>query len=295
MPIVISIASGKGGVGKTFLSANLAIGLSEGSGKTLLVDCDLGGANLHHFLGLQPPDENIYHFLREKMELSNLIRPVKKNLDFIAGSSDVLGMSHIKNYEKIKLIRNFKLVDYDHVVVDLGAGSSYNVLDMFNASDIKLLVITPEQTSLENAYGFLKVAYLREILSLVKNDKIFDLLVKQISFKSGGIKNISHIKDRLLNDKSEYLKDLEEITRNYKVGIILNMIKKKDELNYFILFDFIVKKYLGFNVEKIGFFPYDSLISKSLKDGNIYYDIISEDKRECFIDIINKIKALAHK
>jgi flagellar biosynthesis protein FlhG len=295
MPAVISIASGKGGVGKTFLSANLAIGLSKCAGKTLLVDCDLGGANLHHFLGLPPPDENIYHFLREKADLNKLIRPVKKNLDFIAGSSDVLGMVHIKNYEKSKLIRNFKLVDYDYVIVDLGAGSSYNVLDMFNASDIKLLVITPEQTSLENAYGFLKVAYLRELLSIVKNDRIFDLLVKQISFKSGGIKNISLIKDKLLKDKSEYLKDLEEVTRNYKVGIILNMIKKKNELSYFVLFDFIVRKYLGFNIEKIGFFPYDSFISKSLKDGNIYYDVVSEDKRGCFIDIINKIKAIAHK
>jgi len=154
MPVVISIASGKGGVGKTFLSANLAFGFSECIGKTLLIDCDLGGANLHHFLAIPPPDENIYHFLREKVPFNKLIKPIKKNLDFISGSSDVLGMIHIKNYEKNKLIRTIKLVDYDYVIIDLGAGSSYNMLDMFNASDVKLLVVTPEQTSLENAYGF---------------------------------------------------------------------------------------------------------------------------------------------
>jgi len=164
MPMVIAIASGKGGVGKTFLSANLAYAFSEYAGKTLLIDCDLGGANLHHFLGIPPPGENLYHFLREKSDFSKVIVSVKNNLDFLSGSSDVLGMVHIKNYEKGKILRSIEQVDYDYVVIDLGAGSSYNVLDIFNASDIKLLIITPEQTSLENAYGFLKMAYLRGIL-----------------------------------------------------------------------------------------------------------------------------------
>ena len=292
MPVIIAIASGKGGVGKTFLSANLAYAFSEHIGKTLLIDCDLGGANLHHFLGIPPPGENLYHFLREKSEFNKVIIPVKDNLDFLSGSSDVLGMVHIKNYEKGKILRNIKQVDYDYVVIDLGAGSSYNVLDIFNASDIKLLIITPEQTSLENAYGFLKMAYLRGILDIVKNDKILEILSKQISYRSGGIKNITYIKETLLKGNNKYIKELDEYASNYKIGIILNMIRKKNELTFFILFNFIVKKYLGFNVEKIGFFPYDTGISESLKKGQIYYNMTSDEKKECFIDIVNKIKLI---
>jgi flagellar biosynthesis protein FlhG len=292
MPVLIAIASGKGGVGKSFISANLAYAFSESINKTLLVDCDLGGANLQHFLWIPPPKENLYPFLREKSDFNKLIIPVKNNLELMSGNSDVLGMIHIKNYEKNKLIRNINAVDYSYVIIDLGAGSSYNTLDIFNASDLKILIITPEQTSLENAYGFLKMAYLRGILDIVKNDKILAFLSKQISFKSGGIKNISYIKEILSKEDNKYIGLIDEFTQKYRIGIILNMVQQKNELSFLVLLSFIVKKYLGFHIEKIGFFPYDTTISKALKEGAIYYNVTSNENRECFLDILNKINRL---
>jgi flagellar biosynthesis protein FlhG len=295
MPYLIAIASGKGGVGKSFLSANIAYSLSQRQKRTLLVDCDLGGANLHHFLGIIPPEKNIYHFLREKEEFNKLIVNINENLDFLSGSSDVLGMVHIKNYEKNRLLKYINDSDYDYIIIDLGAGSSYSILDMFNAANLKLIVFTPEQTSLENAYGFLKMAYLRGIIDIVKNEHVLEVLRKQIRFKSGGIKDVSSIREKLLKVDNKYVNQLNEYTQGYKTGIVLNMVKQKDELTFLILFNVIVKKYLGFNIEKIGFFPYDTSISRILKMSSIYYNEATRDNIECLEDIVSKIQEISER
>ncbi|MEF3254935.1 MAG: P-loop NTPase, partial [Deferribacterales bacterium] len=135
MGIIISIASGKGGVGKSFFAANLAISMNQLNGDTLLVDGDLGGANLHSFLGLKAQGRGIYNFLKENFKIEDVILKSPANVDFIGGSSDILGMAHINNFEKLKIINHLKRTKYSYIVMDLGAGTSYNMIDFFNFSD----------------------------------------------------------------------------------------------------------------------------------------------------------------
>ena len=90
MADIIAIASGKGGVGKSFFSANLSMSFHKAGVKVLLVDGDLGGANLHNFVGLKAPGTGLYQFLKDKLQVQDVILNTPSGVDFIGGSGDVL-------------------------------------------------------------------------------------------------------------------------------------------------------------------------------------------------------------
>lgn len=129
MAEIIAVASGKGGVGKSFFSANLAMSMKKLYDAILLVDGDLGGANLHSFVGLKAQGKGIYNFLKENFRIEDVILETPAQVDFIGGSSDILGMAHINNFEKLKILNHLKRANYKYVVMDLGAGTSYNMID----------------------------------------------------------------------------------------------------------------------------------------------------------------------
>ncbi|MDY6820209.1 MAG: AAA family ATPase [Deferribacterota bacterium] len=292
---VIAVASGKGGVGKSFIASNLAYLISRENKKTLIVDFDLGGANLHHFYGISPLKKNLYHFLREGCTLDEIIFEVDEQLFLLPGSNGILGMPHLKNYEKHRIVKNIFNSKYDYVFADLGAGTNYNLLDFFNISRYKIIVMTSEQTSLENAYSFLKVAFLRGILDILKGEKNIDMIKKQVSFRSGKIRYVDDLKELLNKHNPESLNKIDEYVKNFKVGIILNMVKNGNELDFLLLFDYIAKKYLGFSVDKLGFIPYDKKVSDSIKKGLFYFKNADKEYKDCFNDLKTNMISLISK
>ena len=126
--IIIPVASGKGGVGKSFISANLAIALAELGHKVIAVDLDFGGANLHSFLGLSNRNPGIGDFLQARIaELDELLVPSDiPNLQFLSGDGKTPFMANIAYAQKIKLISRLKKLPADYILLDLGAGSSFN-------------------------------------------------------------------------------------------------------------------------------------------------------------------------
>jgi flagellar biosynthesis protein FlhG len=290
MAEIISIASGKGGVGKSFFSSNVSMSLKYAGNDILLVDADLGGANLHDFIGLKVPSMGLYEFLKDKVDISKVITKSPAGVDFIGGSSDVLGLAHITNFEKLKILNKLKKLDYKYVLLDLGAGTSYNTIDFFNFADKKMMMMNPEPTSMENSYGFLKVAMYRKIeLHLRKTPDMADVC-KKIHSKSMQFPNINSIYKEVGAISQQSLDEVKEIVENYKVGIILNLIKSRKELNVFYGFESVTKKYLGINIEKLGFMPYDSGVSDSIKLMKPFYvNNIKSDVSKCIDDIRSHI------
>lgn len=284
MAEIISIASGKGGVGKSFFAANLSMSLIQKNIPTLLVDGDLGGANLHNFVGLKAPGKSIYSFIREKVSIDDIILKTPAGVDFIGGAGDVLGMAHINNFEKIKFLNYLKRTNYKYVILDLGAGTSYNMIDFFNFSEKKLLVMTSEPTSIENSYGFLKVSIYRKIEKFLNNDKRFENVCMRIKSRSLHYQRVTDILADLELVDVNVKDNVEEIISKYKVGIVLNMLKFKKELNVFYGFENVSKKYLGISVEKIGFIPYDINVSESLKRLSPYYKSLEDISFRDFFD-----------
>lgn len=289
MAEIISVASGKGGVGKSFFAANLAMSLFTSGGKILLVDGDLGGANLHNFVGMKLPGKCLYNFIREKNPIEEVILKTPAGVDLIGGAGDILGMAHINNFEKIKILNYLKKSDYDFVVLDLGAGTSYNMIDFFNFSEKKILVMTSEPTSIENSYGFLKVSVYRKIEKELSLDKRFENICKNIRSRSMNYQKVSDIFEEVAKIDEIIKEKIVNIVKNFSVGIVLNMLRFKKELNVFFGFENVSKKYLSMCVEKIGFIPYDVNVSDVLRKLVPFYSSAEGEQMKSFFDDVRDV------
>ncbi len=131
----------------------------------IAIDADLGGANLHTCLGVDQPKVTLSDYINRKTtRIEDVIVPTSQpNLSLISGALDSLDAANPKYTQKLKLLRNIHALDAHYVILDLGAGTTFNVLDFFLVADHGVLVLVPEPTSIENGYRFLKAAFFRRL------------------------------------------------------------------------------------------------------------------------------------
>ena len=155
-----AIAGGKGGTGKSFVISCLGTYLAIMGKRVILIDADLGGANLHTFLGIDRPKCSLTDFFDKKSQLNELIVESRiPNLGLLVGALQTLAPDGIKYAQKQKLLRHIKSLDADHVLIDLGAGAHFNTIDTFLLADKMIVVVVPEITSIENVYYFLRAVF----------------------------------------------------------------------------------------------------------------------------------------
>ncbi len=179
---ILPIASGKGGVGKSLIAANLALALSQAGKKVVLADLDLGGSNLHVILGVPAVKMGLGSFLNSPdVNFDDIIINTEhKNLIFIPGDAEIPGMANLSAQQKRTLIRNITSVDADFLILDLGAGTSYNIVDFFLISGQGIVVTTPALTATLSAYLFMKNTVYRIMKSsFKKNSPAYQFFEKQ--------------------------------------------------------------------------------------------------------------------
>jgi len=168
MTRIITVASGKGGVGKTSISLNLALQLARLGYRTCLFDADLGLANINILLGLYPR-YSLEHVILNQRSLADVIIHDHEGIDIIPGSSGMERMADLEDAQVERLVRSFSsLSGYDFFFLDTSAGVSNHVISFCMASPEVILVITPEPTSLTDAYSLLKVLSLNGFNGKVK-------------------------------------------------------------------------------------------------------------------------------
>ncbi len=130
---VWTFAGGKGGTGKTAVTANIGVALATMGYRIILVDADLGGANLHTILNIKRPKLTLTDFLNRRVTNLNdiLLDTPSENLRLISGGSDMVGLANISFQAKIRLQKHLEMLESDYILIDLGAGTSYNTLDFF--------------------------------------------------------------------------------------------------------------------------------------------------------------------
>lgn len=175
-PRIIAVGGGKGGVGKTTVSANLALAIGRAGKRVAVVDADLGAANLHTALGVKHPQKGIGDFIDGgASDLDSIATQVMPTVKLVAGTSRP-GSADLGAAQKLRLLRALGKLDAEVVLVDVGAGTSYTVVDLFAAADHKLLVVTPQLTSVHNAYALLKACVHRVIRKLATSEMHQDLI-----------------------------------------------------------------------------------------------------------------------
>jgi flagellar biosynthesis protein FlhG len=185
-PCVWAVGGGKGGVGKSVLTANLAIALARRGRRCVVLDADLGGANLHTILGVRKPHRTLSDFVSRAVPgLADVLceTPIP-NLHLLSGARAFLDMANPKHTQKERLLRHVQTLEADHVFLDLSAGSAFNVLDFFLAARRGIVVVVPEPTSVENAYHFLKAAFFRSLSRATRHPGV-RMAVEQVAKERG--------------------------------------------------------------------------------------------------------------
>lgn len=171
-PLVFSVTSGKGGVGKTNISVNLAICLARAGKRVVLLDADLGLANVDVLLGLTP-QKNLFHLFHEGADIRQILFPTPYGFSILPASSGMSEMLALNTGQKLELLEAVDVLEeqVDYLIVDTGAGINDNVLYFNLAAQERLVVLTPEPTSLTDAYALIKV------LKLTHGVERFNVLV----------------------------------------------------------------------------------------------------------------------
>jgi flagellar biosynthesis protein FlhG len=201
-PFIVSVTSGKGGVGKTFITTNLAAALARQGKKVLVADCDLGLANIDIMLGINP-ELNLKDVVFGNSHLRDVIIPTKGGFDLIPASSGVREMAQLL-FEKIQVIKDMllEIEGYDLILLDTGAGIAEVVLQFNLLASQNIVVINKELTSLTDAYAMVKVMY------QVFGRQSFSIIANNIPDEKSGLsiyKNIDTISRRFLGFPLNYL------------------------------------------------------------------------------------------
>ena len=168
------MGGGKGGIGKSLLTASLGWQLARMGKRVVLVDADLGGANLHTCMGLPTPERSLGDFIQRRCEKIEdvVVETGTPGLRLVSGASDFLGAANIKYTQKMRVLNRIKALDVDMILLDLGAGTSFNIIDFFLISDLSVLTVVPEPTSIENGYRFIKSALYRRLRSAAPREGV---------------------------------------------------------------------------------------------------------------------------
>lgn len=169
-----SVGGGKGGIGKSLISASVGWQLARMGQRVVLVDADLGGANLHTCLGLTSPARTLADFIQRRIDTieETLTETGAPGLRLLSGAGDLLTAANIKHAQKIRILNKIKSLDVDVVLIDIGAGTSFNSLDFFLISDVAVLAVVPEPSSIENGYRFIKSALYRRLRAVASDPDI---------------------------------------------------------------------------------------------------------------------------
>jgi flagellar biosynthesis protein FlhG len=173
-PRIWAVGGGKGGVGKTGVASSIAVALARSGFQCVAVDADFGAANLHSLLGVPEPRLSLRQFLAGEAPTLDEIAcdtPVP-GLRLVSGSRATVDAANLSHPRRQKLLRHLRKLDTDEVVLDLGAGSSFNVIDFFASADLPLAVVTPEPTAIDNTYHFIKASWFRAMRPAVQRPEV---------------------------------------------------------------------------------------------------------------------------
>lgn len=263
-----AIGGGKGGVGKSLITANISICMALMGHKVVLIDLDLGGANLHTCLGIPLPSKTLSDYTSKKIRnFNDLVTPTLiKNLSLISGAQDHLDITNLKHLQKTKILSKISSLDADYVLLDLGAGTMNHTLDFFIAADQKILISLPEPTSIENTYRFIKSILYRRLKTI---DTLYTLSSQVDHILN--LKISENISPSLLVDQiSEQHPEEGELIRreitSFLPKLIVNQIRLQSDINTGHSMKIICKKYFGIELEYIGYLNYDSAVWQSIKN-----------------------------
>jgi flagellar biosynthesis protein FlhG len=268
-----SLGGGKGGIGKSLLAASLGWQLASMGKRVVLVDADLGGANLHTCLGLACPPLSLGDFIRRRAERIEDVAAETgiPGLRLISGASDFLGAANIKHAQKVRVLNRIRSLDVDVVLLDLGAGSSFNIIDFFLVSDVGLLAVIPEPTSIENTYRFIKSALFRRLRGAAIRASVRELVESALDQKNlRGIRTPLDLLAAVEREDPEALGPLQRELRSFHPRFIVNQVRTDRDVAVGHHLVAACARHLGVSATYAGYVPYDDAVWQCVRQRRLF-------------------------
>jgi len=260
---IIAVGSGKGGVGKSLVTSSLGIAIARHGKKVVVIDADLGGANLHTCLGLSTPSITLSDFISRRVEsIEDVILDTGvKNLGLISGAHDHLAASNLKYAQKIRLLSRIATVDADFILLDIGAGISFNIVDFFLIAEQGLLVVVPEPSSIENAYRFLKMSFYRHLWRALKSSPSRKVVEEAMDQKNrAGIRTPIDLLDAVERRDSATGRYLKEHAQSFRPRLLINQVRYPEDERLGASMASVCRRHLGIDIDAIGTVRFDETV-----------------------------------
>jgi flagellar biosynthesis protein FlhG len=253
---IIPIASGKGGVGKSLVAANLAISFAQAGQRVVLADLDLGASNLHLVLGQQSPKAGIGTYLNNvKSNFADVITTTDvRGLRFIPGDNEIPGTANLSSAQRKALVKQLLALkdETDILILDLGAGTHQSILDFFLLSNHGIVVSAPAVTAVLNAYVFLKNSVFRLMFTSCTKDSPARIELENI--RKDGTKHI-YIPKFLPQIKKIDPASYEKFVKRLDVlhpRLIMNMVEELKNADVAMKIRRSCEEYLDLKIEHMG-------------------------------------------
>ena len=267
---VIAIVGPKGGIGKSTISSNLAVALANMGKRVIAVDLDLGGANLHILLGIKHFDRSLDDFIMKKMASLDevLIGTGIYNLQLICGGANIPDIANMPFQQKMKLINHLLKLESDMVILDLAAGSSFNVIDFLLIANQQLLITSPEPPSLIKVYSFIKSCVFRLLTFHFKSEEAhdaLDILAKAKDLDAHPhLKTVGNILDEVANINPAAVESARKMLDKFRPNIVINMVQAAEEVKAGTVIRSMLEQYLSISSSLVTTIPTDTMVRKAL-------------------------------
>ncbi|MDD9952294.1 MAG: AAA family ATPase [Zetaproteobacteria bacterium] len=281
VPAIVAVGGGKGGAGKSLLSANLGAQLANAGRKVLLIDLDLGAANLHTYFGIGIPNKNLAQFLvYQNIPFRSIQLPSGiDGLQIICGGRDEswadMGEFGFGSFSLLwDALLGAECGEFDVVLLDLGAGIQKYTIDFFTSAHLGIVTVLPEATSIENSYSFLKATLIR--------------LIENSGLRSSSCAAADEVRQQLFHSgsslgKGGYLRKLESLRATYpelvdhllsalkgrNLGLVVNQVRSQRDIDVGQSMVSVTRSYFGFDALYLGHLNYDDAAWKSLRNNRL--------------------------
>jgi len=270
---VWSLGGGKGGIGKSLLTASLGWQLARMGKRVVLVDADLGGANLHTCLGLAAPERTLGDFIQRRVERIEdvLVETPVPGLRLVSGASDFLGAANIKHPQKVRVLNKVRSLDVDVVLLDLGAGTSFNIIDFFLVSEVSLLTVVPEPTSIENGYRFIKSALYRRLRASAEREAVRQIIDSALDPKNPlGIRTPFDLIARVEKEDPAAAEELKKEIAGFKPQFIVNQVRSAGDVTVGHQLVSACLRHLGIRASYAGYVHYDDTVWQAVRRRKLF-------------------------
>ena len=285
-PRILPVGGGKGGVGKSFMAANLAVSMAHAGHRVVAVDCDLEGANLHTLLGVRRPVHSFAEYVAgRELDPGKLVEPTPvENLRLISGTGIDLGHARPERSQRLDFLAALRRMDADFVILDLGAGSNSSVLDYFMVTDDGLVVVVPEPTAVENAYTFMRAAFYRRLRLAMVTPEVRRLVsIAMDQRNESGIRSPYELLREVERLGSEEGTQLLSVIRSFRPRLVVNSVRSTEDIRLGFSIRTLCSKVYAIECEYLGYVSYDECAREAVRACRPVVDIAPDSNAAVYI------------